>query len=72
MGQKEIIRFWGESALLSASRNRLTTFCRPFVHYTCLRLCSAIAHFIQNNCLYFVCYGWSVHVRPHWLHYHFL
>jgi len=28
-----------------------------FVHYACLRLCSAIVHFIQNNCLYFVCYG---------------
>jgi len=26
---------------------------------TTLRLCSAIDHFIRNNCLYFVCYGWS-------------
>jgi len=24
-------------------------------------LCSAIAHSILNNCLYFVCYGWSAH-----------
>ena len=42
-------------------QNHLTTFCRPFVHYACLRLCSAIVHFIRNNCLYFVCYGWSAH-----------
>jgi len=63
MGQKEIIRFWWESGLSSASRNHLTTFCRPFVHYEYLRLCSAIVHFIRNNmaeqrkCL------------SHWLHY---
>jgi len=36
MGQKVIIRFRGESALSSASRNHLTTFCRPFDHYACL------------------------------------
>jgi len=36
MGQKVVIRFRWESALSSASRNHLTTFCRPFVHYTCL------------------------------------
>jgi len=35
------------------------TFCRPFVHFACLRYCSAIVHFIRNNCLYFLCYGWS-------------
>jgi len=35
MGQKAIIRFWWEFGLLSASRNHLTTFCRPFTHYTC-------------------------------------
>jgi len=40
------------------------TFCRLFVHYTCLRLCSAIVHFTQNNCPYFVCYGWSVQTSP--------
>ena len=44
MGQKVIIRFWWESGLLSASRNQLTTFCRPFAHYACLRLCTAIIH----------------------------
>jgi len=49
-----IIRFWWESWLSSASRNHLTTFCRPIIHYACLRLCSAIGHFIRNNCLYFV------------------
>jgi len=59
MGQKVIIRFRGESSLSPASRNHLTTFCRPFVHYAFLRLCSAIVHFIWNNCRYFVCYGWS-------------
>jgi len=35
-GLKVIIRFWWESGLSSASRNNLTTFCRPFVHYACL------------------------------------
>ena len=36
MGQNVIIRFWWKSGLLSASRNHLTTFCRPFVHYAYL------------------------------------
>jgi len=49
MGQKVIIRFWWESGLSSASRYHLTTFCRLFVHYACLRLCSAIVHFIRKN-----------------------
>jgi len=40
MGQKVIIRF---SGLSSASRDHLTTFCRP------LDLCSAIVHYIPNN-----------------------
>ena len=35
--------------------------CRTFVHYACLRLCSAIVHFIRNNCLYFVCFEWLAH-----------
>jgi len=30
--KKVIIRFGWESGLSSASRNHLTTFCRPFVH----------------------------------------
>jgi len=51
--------FWWEFGLSSASRNHITTFCRPSLHYACLRLCSAIVHFIRINCLYFVCYGWS-------------
>jgi len=38
MGQKVIIRFRGESLLSSASRNHLTTFCSPFVHYACLKI----------------------------------
>jgi len=45
MGQKVIIRFCWESGLSSASINHLTTFCRLFVHYACLRLCFAIVHF---------------------------
>jgi len=61
MVQKAIVQFWWESGLSSASRKHLTTFCRPFVHYACLRLLSAIVHFIRNSCLYFVCYGWSAH-----------
>jgi len=36
MGKKVVIRFWWESAFSSASRNNLTTFCRPFVHHACL------------------------------------
>jgi len=36
MGQKVIITFWWESGWSSTSRNHLTTFCRPFVHYACL------------------------------------
>jgi len=36
MDQKVIIRFRWKSALSSASRNHLTTFCRPVVHYACL------------------------------------
>jgi len=59
MGQKVIITFWWESGLSSESKNQLTTFCRSFSHYACLRLCSAILHFIRNNCPQFVCYGWS-------------
>jgi len=59
-----VIRFWWESGWLSASRNHLTTFCRPLAHYACLRLYSATVHFIQNNCLYFVCYGWSAQTSP--------
>ena len=35
-GQKVIIRFREESPLSSASTNRLTAFCRPFVHYASL------------------------------------
>ena len=55
--KKVTIRFWWESGLSSASRNHLDTFCRLFVHYACLRSCSAIVHFIRNHCLYIVCQG---------------
>jgi len=30
-----LIVFWWEFGLSSASRNHLTTFCRPSVHYAC-------------------------------------
>ena len=59
MDRRVIIRFWWESGLSSASRNHLTTFCRLFVHYTCLRLCSAIVNFMRNNCLLF-CLLWLI------------
>jgi len=36
-------------------KNHLTTFCKPSIHYACLRLCSVTVDFIRNNCLYFVC-----------------
>jgi len=55
MGQKVVIRFWWESGLSSAYRNHLITFCRLIAHHACLRSCSAIVHFIRNNCIYFVC-----------------
>ena len=38
MGQKVIVGFWWESGLSSASRNHLTTFCIPFVHYACFKI----------------------------------
>jgi len=61
MGQKVIIRFFWESGLSSASRNHHTTFCRPFVHFACLRLCSAIVYFIRNNwVLFFLCLLWLI------------
>jgi len=62
MGQKELIRFSWESGLSTASRNHLTTLCRPFVHNACLRLCSAIVTFIRNNCLCLIYYGWAAQV----------
>ena len=52
MDQKVTTRFWWESGLSSASRNHLTTFCRPFAHYAWLKLRSAIVRFIRND--YFV------------------
>jgi len=55
MGQKVIIRFRWASGLSSASRSNPTTFCRSFAYHACLRLCSAIFHFIRNNCIYFAC-----------------
>jgi len=61
MGKKVITRFRWESGLSSASRKHLPIFCRSFVHCTWVRLCPAIVQFIQNNCLYFVWYGWSAH-----------
>ena len=39
-------------------------FLQTFPHYACLSLCSDIVHFIQNNSLYFVCYGWSAQTSP--------
>ena len=54
-GQRVIIMFWWESGLSSASRNHLTTFCRSFIYYAHLRLCSAMVYSIRNSCLYFVC-----------------
>jgi len=63
MGPKAIIRFRRESPLSSASRNHLTTFCRPFVHYACLSLCSAMVHFIQT--IAFVLFAMA-DKRKHW------
>jgi len=50
MGQKVIIKvWWWESGLSSAFGNHLITFCRPSVHNACLRLCSAVVHFILKQ-----------------------
>jgi len=38
MGQNVMIRFWWESGISFVSRNHLTTFCRPFVRYACLKI----------------------------------
>jgi len=54
MGQKSIVRFWWVSGLSSVSWYHLTTLCRPFTHYACLRLCFAIVHIIQTNCIVFI------------------
>jgi len=40
---------------IACVKKHLTTFCKPSIHYKCLRLCSATVDFIRNNCLYFVC-----------------
>jgi len=64
MDQKVIIRFWGNLDYCLHPETNSPLFCRPFAHYACLRLCSAIVHFIQNNCRYFVCYGWSAQTSP--------
>jgi len=65
LGQNVIIKFWWKAGLSSAYRNHLTTFCRPFVHYACLRLCSAVVHFIRNNCLFL---SVKVDQRKRWAH----
>ena len=39
-------------------QEHLPIFCRPFVHYACLRLCSAIVQLIQNNFLF--CLLWLI------------
>jgi len=62
--KSNVIRFWWESGLSFASRNHFTHFCKPFVHYACLRLCSEIVQFILKNCVYFVWYGWSAQTTP--------
>jgi len=55
MGQKAIIRFWWEFVY----RLRPETISQLFADLsstTQVRMCSAMVHFIRNNCLYFVCY----------------
>jgi len=57
MGQKAIIRFWWEFVY----RLRPETISQLFADLfstTQVRMCSAMVHFIRNNCLYFVCYVW--------------
>jgi len=71
MGQKVIIRFWWEFGLSSASRNHLTTFCRPYVHYACLRLYSltftlskTIVFILSGTADYSVWHSWSAQTSP--------
>jgi len=62
MSEKLPIRYWWESAVSSASRNHLNTFCRPFVHCVYLKQLSLF-------CLLWLS---SASAGSHWLHYQFL
>ena len=55
MGQNVIIRFWWESLLSSASRNHLTIFCKPFVHYACFKIVFRDSSLYPNQlCLFYL------------------
>ena len=54
MGQKVVIMFWWEFGLCLRPKTTSllfakspSIFCKPSI--ACLRLCSAIVHFIRNN-----------------------
>jgi len=72
LGQKVIIRFWWESGLSSATRNHLTTFCTLFVHYACLRSCSAIVPFTETIVFVLSVKADQRNRWPQWLHFQFL
>jgi len=63
--------FWWQLGLLFASRNHLTTFCRPSTHYACLRLCSAIVHSSETIVFILSAKADQRKCWPQWLHYHF-
>jgi len=56
MGQKVIIRFWWESGSSSASRNHITTFCRPFVHCACFKIVSHDSSLSPKKPLHLFCF----------------
>jgi len=58
MGQKVITGFWWNLDYHLHPETILPLFAdlSPTMHRM-LRLCSAIVHFILNNCFDFVCYG---------------
>jgi len=53
------VGIWAIVYIQESSPLCLQTF-RPL--YACLKLCSAIVHFIWNNCFCFVCYGWAAQI----------
>jgi len=66
---KKMIRFWWESGLYSASRNNLTTFRRPFVHYACLKDCVPRQFTLFKTIIFILSAMADQRKRwPHWLH----
>jgi len=73
MVQKVIIKFWWECGLSSTSKIHLTTFCRPFVHYTCLFKIVPRWFTLSETIAFILSTKADQRKRwPHWLHYQVL